>query len=86
MNFVTLVKTATATRDIYELSKALEYPKYLPELCSCETHHNLRGQNHYINVCGETEAGLVGVLRGSAVSLRVPKGYFITVSAYPLPP
>lgn len=31
MNFVTFVKMATATGDIYELSKALDYPKYLPK-------------------------------------------------------
>lgn len=67
VNFVTLVKTATATRDIYELSKALEYPKYLPELCSCETNHNLRGQNRCIPslmYVGKLRQGLLESFRG----------------------
>lgn len=48
MNFVTFVKMATAIGDIYELSKALEDPKFLPEFWSLETHHNLKGQCSYV--------------------------------------
>lgn len=49
VNSVTLGKMAIATSDIYELPKALEHPKCLPELCLHKTYHNLGGQNSYVS-------------------------------------
>lgn len=67
MNLVTLVEMATTTGDIYELSKSLEYSKYLPELGSCETYLNLRGQSHYVSswiYMGKLRQGLLESFRG----------------------